>query len=180
MSDKHNSFYCHQMTKEQLLYGSSHHNWNLKRHDIAECPDESEMKVTIGSLRAAERFMQPRATDDNPINDATDAAHPAWWRAHDYTTEVFCREVNAILDGKPETGGISTEPWQSLKVRLHQSRTTSALLEKAMKAIKFAHECFVVIAEAEQFTQAPAKGAIIEEIANFDALLTELTAHMKG
>jgi hypothetical protein len=77
-----------------------------------------------------------RTTDDSPDNDSTDVAHPAWWRAHEYTADVFCREVNAILDGKPETGGISTEPWQSLKVRLHQSRTTSALLEKAVKAME--------------------------------------------
>lgn len=48
---------------------------------------------------------------DNPEFDATDAAHPAWWRGHDHTTQVFCDLVVKILDGKDDGGGANHEPW---------------------------------------------------------------------
>jgi len=55
---------------------------------------------------------------DDPTSDATDFAHPAWWRAHDYTTGLFCRKVNEILDGTDKGGGSNHEPWGALRQRL--------------------------------------------------------------
>lgn len=54
---------------------------------------------------------------DYPENDATDFAHPAWWRGHDHATLMFCQAVNNILDGKP-LAGMCNEPWESLRRRL--------------------------------------------------------------
>jgi hypothetical protein len=60
---------------------------------------------------------QAEALRDDPQWDATDAAHPAWWRGHDHTTAVFCHQATEILDGK-EPGGVSQEPWETLRRRL--------------------------------------------------------------
>ena len=55
---------------------------------------------------------------DTPEFDGTDAAHPAWWRAHDYTTDVICSLINKILDGKDDGRGANCEPWGSVRKRL--------------------------------------------------------------
>lgn len=55
---------------------------------------------------------------DYPELDATDGAHPAWWRGHEHTAEVFCKLVNEILDGKPLGGGIAGQPWEDTRRRL--------------------------------------------------------------
>jgi hypothetical protein len=59
-----------------------------------------------------------RKAYDDPELDATDGAHPAWWRGHDHTTKVFCQKVNEILDGKDSGHGTANEPWESTRRRI--------------------------------------------------------------
>ena len=59
-----------------------------------------------------------RSLDDDPLWDATDAAHPAWWRGHDYTTDRICELIHNILDGKDDGRGSNYEPWGSVRRRL--------------------------------------------------------------
>lgn len=74
---------------------------------------------------------------DDPFYDGTDAAHPAWWRGHDHTTEVFCQLVNAILDGQDDGHGFNYEPWGYTRQRLlmlvknEQRDDTSEKINKA-------------------------------------------------
>lgn len=86
------------------------------RHKIAEQPERCKHGVW-----AADR-CEDCVTDqpvDCPESDATDAAHPAWWRGHEYASRSVCLIVNEILDGKQPTGGVSNEPWESTKKRLN-------------------------------------------------------------
>lgn len=62
-------------------------------------------------------------TPDNSELDATDGAHPAWWRGHDHATKVFCQKVNEILDGKDDGSGVASEPWESTRRRLLKQET---------------------------------------------------------
>lgn len=55
---------------------------------------------------------------DDPDMDCTDAAHPAWWRGHEYSAILFCELVNKILDGKDDGAGYNYEPWHSTRRRL--------------------------------------------------------------
>ena len=55
---------------------------------------------------------------DDPEMDATDFAHPAWWRGNDQGVIVLCGMINKILDGKDEGHGTSREPWESTRRRL--------------------------------------------------------------
>ncbi|MBX9623826.1 MAG: hypothetical protein K2X82_08420 [Gemmataceae bacterium] len=55
---------------------------------------------------------------DDPLFDCTDAAHPAWWRGHDYTAAAFCREVTGILDGRDDGRGVANDPWETVRRRL--------------------------------------------------------------
>ncbi|TPJ86916.1 MULTISPECIES: hypothetical protein [unclassified Mesorhizobium] len=82
----------------------------------------SELREFAGrfaSLRSALVAAPPAPTAavDDPELDATDGAHPAWWRGHDHTATVFCKLVNDILDRKP-VRGIANEPWESTRTRL--------------------------------------------------------------
>lgn len=69
---------------------------------------------------------------DDPEMDASDFAHPAWWRGEDYTFKLVSFHINKILDGDP-VGGVSNEPWQSLRLRLaklrDENRELNALFE---------------------------------------------------
>lgn len=56
---------------------------------------------------------------DHPENDATDFAHPAWWRGHTYSVVAMCREVTKILDGEWSESAACSEPWETLRQRLH-------------------------------------------------------------
>jgi hypothetical protein len=65
-----------------------------------------------------------RMIHDEPAWDCTDFAHPAWWRGHQHTTAVLCQMINEILDNLEkareivEGVGVSTEPWQSTRLRI--------------------------------------------------------------
>ncbi len=53
--------------------------------------------------------------------DATDAAHPAWWRAHDYVFRVAARRVLEILETPTRfmrEGGINAKSWHDAQVRI--------------------------------------------------------------
>jgi hypothetical protein len=50
------------------------------------------------------RIKELEAQDD-PILDATDFAHPAWWRGSDYSYFKICETINRILDGKDKGEG---------------------------------------------------------------------------
>ena len=55
---------------------------------------------------------------DDPEMDATDFAHPAWWRGNDQGVIVLCGMINKILDGNDAGHGTSHEPWESTRRRL--------------------------------------------------------------
>jgi|GEM_PF-5343402 len=67
---------------------------------------------------------------DFPELDATDAAHPAWWRGHDHGAESICREALRILDGG-EIHGSCAEPWETVRQRIKAMRERLALLDDA-------------------------------------------------
>jgi len=74
-------------------------------------------------LADALEALSSRPVLDDPELDATDAAHPAWWRGHDHTSQVFCQLVTDILDGKDTGWGFNYEPWHTLRRRLLTPRT---------------------------------------------------------
>jgi hypothetical protein len=82
------------------------------------------------SIRIAELEAELASLRDDPEFDATDAAHPAWWRGHEHTTAVFCQLVNEILDRKPDGGGIASQPWEATRKRLHELVAQLAALDE--------------------------------------------------
>ncbi len=55
-------------------------------------------------------------------DDATDWAHPAWWRGYNYAVDSICEKVKEILDGKEISSGTCLEPWESTRRRLFELR----------------------------------------------------------
>ena len=87
--------------------------------------DLAEAKETILKLEEEIKILRSNTTHDDPELDATDSAHPAWWRGSDHTFHIMCDMVNKILDGK-EPLGVSSEPWQKLRLRLYNLHKTLA------------------------------------------------------
>lgn len=63
--------------------------------------------VTFGVKRLAAEPERPQTHPDDPDLDATDGAHPAWWRGHDHTARAMTRQL-ADACGKPGAD------WQTL------------------------------------------------------------------
>lgn len=55
---------------------------------------------------------------DDPDMDATDFAHPAFWRGHDHGFAGAVRAVAAVLDGDDNGSGVAAEPWERVRRRL--------------------------------------------------------------
>jgi hypothetical protein len=56
---------------------------------------------------------------DNEAWDATDSAHPAWWRGQEHGVASTCRILEAALDGKGDGRGvIGYAPMERLRRRL--------------------------------------------------------------
>jgi len=60
----------------------------------------------------------PLVYPDNPELDATDWAHPAWWRGNDRGVEATCEMLHAIIDGKYPQGTVGYEPLERLRWRI--------------------------------------------------------------
>ena len=80
--------------------------------------DEDFVREARDSAFAKADAILTKVPADYPDADATDAAHPAWWRGHDHTAAVFCQLVTKILDGEDNGGGFNYEPWGTLRKRL--------------------------------------------------------------
>lgn len=83
-------------------------NEGLSLDDLCDIPDWCPLYNSSSLIADLQEF------------DGTDYAHPAWWRGHEQTVEVFCQHVNKILDGNDKDGGVSAEPWHSTRVRLRK------------------------------------------------------------
>lgn len=75
----------------------------------------------IAHLRARFDYM----LSDDPTFDATDGAHPAWWRGNDSGVAATVDIVNKILDGKPGLGLFQSEKLNALHTRLTAMLSTS-------------------------------------------------------
>ncbi len=71
-------------------------------------------------ISASALLEMAKRLPDHPECDATDAAHPAWWRSHDHTFQVLCYKLDEILQGKDDGRGIASEPWETLRRKLLQ------------------------------------------------------------
>ena len=58
---------------------------------------------------------------DDPLTDSTDWAHPAWWRAEEYSYIMMCQRINEYLDGEGYEG-TSHEELEVIKHRIRVLR----------------------------------------------------------
>lgn len=58
-------------------------------------------------LEAARTGAQPAPVcTDGPALDATDGAHPAWWRGSDYATDRVVEQLRRVLSGEDDGAGV--------------------------------------------------------------------------
>lgn len=96
--------------------------WNVR--GFPHIPDEYRLEVEAhrfsGCVWRMTVMYRPKASVDYPEHDATDGAHPAWWRGNDHAVFSLCQMINEILDGKDHPGGASNEPWESTRRRIRE------------------------------------------------------------
>lgn len=106
--------------------------------------------------------LEARTPANDPELDSTDFAHPAWWRGHHQTTEMFCRHVQAILDGRDvKDESVVPEPWHTIRQRL------LALVDQPAPAT----DVDALLAEAED--EAPVAGSFRDLIQRLATALRE-------
>jgi hypothetical protein len=129
------------------------HGHKAARHAAAELLMETLAAIDAATQADKQRIVELEArinAVDCEELDATDGAHPAWWRGHEHTAKVFCQLINEILDGNHPIGGVSNEPWESTKKRLQQltaeltatrqrAETAEAELERLKRGIERAY-----------------------------------------
>lgn len=92
----------------------------------AELDEERELarrgmachEVTARDRDKAEAELAKLRALDDPDMDATDGAHPAWWRGHDHTAKVFGEKLVAWLRGEDDLKGSMSEPWQTIRFQI--------------------------------------------------------------
>ena len=93
-------------------------------------------KETQDGVRIYERMPNGESFElipDIPELDATDGAHPAWWRSHEHTVKTLCQKINDIIDGKDNGEGVSSEPWESVRRKLLSAAYIIRRLERFEK-----------------------------------------------
>jgi hypothetical protein len=126
--------------------------------------ETGELLERVAERRAAreQRNAAKPEQGDDPDLDGTEAAHPAWWRGHEYAAAALCRKVNEVLDGKDDGRGVANEPWEGARRRLlaltaepeqgeprwfkpqapHGENPNVAIIRKARAALGPAHDLF--------------------------------------
>lgn len=78
-----------------------------------------------------------RLWDDSEY-DATDFAHPAFWRGEQWSCHMFCKIMNEVLDGAIPSG-LMHEPLQSLRQKIHRAVNTRDSYKTTIE------KCFVTL-----------------------------------
>lgn len=90
-----------------------------RRHASRAAPPEAFACPMCGEGQEACRCGEGHWHPDNAAWDATDAAHPAWWRGQEHGVRSACRRMAQVLDGQDDGGGvISGRELEALRRRL--------------------------------------------------------------
>ena len=93
-----------------------------------------DLENKIFHLKAEIVELKKTPKDDNPLDDCTDAAHPAWLRGSDYSLEMMVMQVGLWLDGQKMTGAYSHEGLETLKRRIEKIGNENRELKDAVLA----------------------------------------------
>jgi len=90
-------------------------------------------------IKKCRNNCQTSCLADNPEFDATDGAHPAWWRGCDHGGEMTVKAINKIMDtlesGEDFAGCFGSESLENLKNRL--KRLYSSINLESLKGKTF-------------------------------------------
>jgi len=76
--------------------------------------------------------------DDSQL-DATDAAHPAWWRGENYGCYMSAKLIANILSGKETGKGIMNEPVETMR------KSVIKLKQERDELLKEEQNCFILL-----------------------------------
>lgn len=133
----------HKETDEELQAQFDNHPDVIRAAGMHDIVQSHRSRVTVDDVMwVCNQFIESRhslalarrdaaAAKDHPELDATDGAHPAWWRGYDHAFAVVCQKVHEILDGKDAGHGVNNEPWHSTRRRLLDAAAAKESLAEA-------------------------------------------------
>lgn len=80
-------------------------SWAEVNHNLQNKPQPNFKCPACDGVGKQTKLQLERWNYDDPENDATDFAHPAWWRGNDHGVETVCQILLAVLDGSKKPGG---------------------------------------------------------------------------
>lgn len=119
--------------------------YNSKAWEIAKQAvnnDHAQHSMTIigpccETCSIAYRIAVELLSAEDALYDATDFAHPAWWRGYTYASLAVIDKVTSVFNGEDE-GGVASGPWQLLRSRLHDISDMLSIAEKAIYRLPYA------------------------------------------
>lgn len=85
------------------------------------------VNISAPGYAAAADLIDRLLASDNPDLDATDAAHPSWWRGQQHGVNGAVARLQAVLDGKDDGSGVLGSPGlEALRRRLLAERQAVA------------------------------------------------------
>lgn len=93
-------------------------------------PDDPKiMQAAVAIDALADRLEEAERADD-PQWDATDGAHPAWWRGNDAGVASCAAIIKRLASGEDAGYGTSREPWEGARQSVLALRERVAALER--------------------------------------------------
>lgn len=103
--------------------------------------------------------------EDNPENDATDFAHPSWWRGEKYGSIGVARRLQQTIDGKDDgTGTMQPE----IEKPRRDILALRARLEAAENVCEASHDLLNIKLETLQAAHANARYEVYKAIKSWE------------
>ena len=83
---------------------------------VLACAKEYNLDFSVVDTKLLEKCLYGEY--DNPEWDATDAAHPAWWRGEDHAATNLLKKCLAWLRGEELEGGVISGGWQEAREKI--------------------------------------------------------------
>lgn len=93
-------------------------------------------RAIVEALNEKDQIIEDlrRQVKDDPDADATDFAHPAWWRGQEYGVESCCRVIHEAMEsGPPESGSSNCLALNRLKRKIWNLEADNLLLITIVK-----------------------------------------------
>lgn len=139
--------------------------WQRLFHSGVACGDAYSRDQVIGEIcgavKAAQSALLATCIPDDPALDATDAAHPAWWRGQEHGCQRLAERWKAALDGESHGGVMALRLGQECRERTQAVLAENQRLREDLDIARAEGIRWANAAEVEQGRREEAEGEAV-------------------